>query len=121
MTDEDIKVAANIYYLDCLERNATKASQEDFLNIFMHGAYFALKKKNAPKELCVVDIVKIKSKEWYNKIKEQYNGFIDTEYFSSSQSKFCDKSAVIIKKFDSYRYRINLDNGKDIWTISMFV
>lgn len=32
-----------------------------------------------------------------------------------------DKSAVIIKKFDSYRYRINLDNGKDIWTISMFV
>ena len=69
MTDEDIKVAANIYYLDCLERNTTKASQEDFLNIFMHGAYFALKKKNAPKELCVGDIVKIKSKEWYNKIK----------------------------------------------------
>lgn len=30
MTDEDIKVAANIYYLDCLERNALKHHKKTF-------------------------------------------------------------------------------------------
>lgn len=67
----------------------------------------------------VGDIVTIKSKEWYDKNKDQ-DGCLDfgVDCFMPHMSKYCGREAHITGLQD-YTYSIDIDNERWNWTDEM--
>ena len=68
----------------------------------------------------VGDKVKIKSKEWYEKNKDEYGDVeCDSDSFIGAMNVYCGMDAII-KAAEDGRYSLDIDSMKWHWSEGMF-